>query len=268
MKLVRSLLAAAFAVVLILYIYSDFRMRSLGVKEGPEMTVESGVLEISVNDDDEVLLQGVRASDKLDGDLTDDVIVSGVSKLLYDNTAEVTYVVFDSHDNMATGKRRIRYTDYKRPEITLLKPLEFETKDATGLIGHFGASDVIDGDLSDSVRVSALVPTADSDRYFISVQVMNSMGDSARLKLPVLIAEDKEAPVISLSSYLVYLDKEAAFDAASYISSVVFKGSALSVDNVKITGEVDVNTPGTYYIYYECTAENHIGKTALTVSVR
>ena len=68
--------------------------------------------------------------------------------------------------------------------------------------------------------------------------------------------------------YLVYLDKEAAFDAASYISSVVFKGSALSVDNVKITGEIDVNTPGTYYIYYECTAENHIGKTALTVSVR
>ena len=111
MKLVRSLLAAAFAVVLILYIYSDFRMRSLGIKEGPEMTVESGVLEISVNDDDEVLLQGVRASDKLDGDLTDDVIVSGVSKLLYDNTAEVTYVVFDSHDNMATGKRRIRFTD-------------------------------------------------------------------------------------------------------------------------------------------------------------
>lgn len=268
MRFIRTTLIALFTVVLALYVYSDYRTRTLGLEDGPVLTVEDGVLEISVSDPEDVLLKGVYAYDELDGDITSEIMVSGVSKLLSDNTAKVTYLVFDSNDNIAQVTRRIRYTDYSRPEISLVTPLVFNSKDATGIISHFSATDVIDGDISSSVRISSLVPTADSKIYYVTVQVMNSMGDNAKLKLPVVIADDSDAPVITLSSYVDYIDAGSEFDAAAYISSVVCKGVPADVGNVKISGEIDTGVPGTYYIFYECDIENHVGKAALTVVVR
>ncbi len=268
MRLIKSLLIALFAVVLAIYVYSEYRISSSGVKEGPSITVEEGVLEVSVNDPESVLLSGVTAYDELDGSLTDEILVSGVSKLLSDNTAKVTYLVFDSHDNLATATRSIKYTDYRRPEISINKPLIFPSKDVTGIISYFNANDVIDGDISDDVRISSLVPSSEPSLYYISVQVMNSMGDSAKVKLPVIIATDSSAPVITLSSYLEYVETGSEFDPMAYLSSVNYKGNELSHDSVVMKGELDVNTPGTYHLFFECTAENHTGRTALTVSVR
>lgn len=268
MRLIKSALIVAFVALLAAFIFSEYRSNSLGLDEGPTLNVPDTVPEISVNDSKELLLDGVTAYDSQDGELTSEVEISGISRLLSDNTAEVTYIVFDSNDNMASASRKFKYTDYSRPTISLVSPLVFTAADTTGLISHFTASDVIDGDISDRVRISSLVPSSDSNIYYVSVLVSNNMGDSAKLKLPVIISPDANAPVITLSSYLEYINVGADFDPAAFISSVTYLGESLSRDVVKITGNVDTTTAGTYHVFYEYTLNDHTGRVALTVSVR
>ena len=57
----------------------------------------------------------VSAYDNQDGDLTSGIVIGGISKLISDNTAKITYMVFDSDNNMARMTRLVKYTDYKKP---------------------------------------------------------------------------------------------------------------------------------------------------------
>lgn len=268
MRLIKTALVVAFVAILAAFIFSEYRSASLGLNDGPTITVPDTLPEISANDSKELLLDGVSAQDAQDGDLTSDIEIAGISRLLSDNTAEVTYIVFDSNDNMASASRRFKYTDYSRPTISLTSPLIFTSADTTGLISHFSATDVIDGDISDRVRISSLVPTSDSNLYYVSVLVSNSMGDSSKLKFPVIIVSDTNAPVITLTSYLEYATEGSVFDPTSFISSVTYLGESLSKDSVKITSDVDTSKAGTYYVFYEYTLNDHTGRAALTVSVR
>ena len=80
----------------------------------PVISFDSDVLEISVRTKQEELLSGVTAWDDSDGDLSSEVAVKSISKLIGKDTAKITYIVFDKADNMATATRTLRYTDYKR----------------------------------------------------------------------------------------------------------------------------------------------------------
>ena len=77
----------------------------------PVITCSSDSIDASVTAGDEALLQGVMASDDRDGDLTDQILIKGVSPSLTDSSAQVTYIVFDSANNMASVTRTVRYTD-------------------------------------------------------------------------------------------------------------------------------------------------------------
>ena len=81
----------------------------------PVITCSTDSIDVSVTAGDEALLQGVMASDDRDGDLTDQILIKGVSPSLTDSSAQVTYIVFDSANNMATVTRTVRYTDYEAP---------------------------------------------------------------------------------------------------------------------------------------------------------
>ena len=74
---------------------------------------------------DSALLDGVCASDDRDGDLTGQVLIRSVSQFTGENTALVSYIVFDSSDNMSTASRSVVYTDYTPPRFALSEPLVF-----------------------------------------------------------------------------------------------------------------------------------------------
>lgn len=83
----------------------------------PVITCSTDSIDVSVTAGEEALLQGVMASDDRDGDLTDQILIKGVSPSLTDSSAQVTYIVFDSANNMATVTRTVRYTDYEAPPL-------------------------------------------------------------------------------------------------------------------------------------------------------
>lgn len=79
-------------------------------------------------------------------DLTDQILIKGVSPSLTDSSAQVTYIVFDSANNMATVTRTVRYTDYEAPRFALSQPLVYPAGQTVTLLDRLTATDVLDGD--------------------------------------------------------------------------------------------------------------------------
>ena len=267
MRIVKTLLVLVFAAVAVLYFFQDMFTQFSINDEPPVLTCDSEILEVSVNDDRSALLSGVTATDKQDGDLSDQVLITGTSKLISNNTAKITYVVFDSDDNMATLTRSVRYTDYQLPRFSLDEALIYSYNQDIELLDRLQARDTIDGDVTDKIRVSYMENTDDPLFSTIDVQVTNSVGDTAWLTLPVIQKESSSWVDISLSTYLVYLEQGSRFNARGYLERASLNGNSLGTDMVSVSGDVDTDTPGTYYVRYTCSYGNAAGTVILTVVV-
>ena len=224
----------------------------------PVITCSTDSIDVSVTAGDEALLQGVMASDDRDGDLTDQILIKGVSPSLTDSSAQVTYIVFDSANNMATVTRTVRYTDYEAPRFALSQPLVYPAGQTVTLLDRLTASDVLDGDISSGIRITSQnVINSQPGVYSVTAQVDSRLGNS--VVLPQLI---------TLSDYLVYLPRGSAFDAAGYIQSVTAPdGTALSAGQVSIESPVDTSVPGTYHVGYSVTAQGQSYTVYLAVVV-
>ena len=240
-------------------------------KIGPTIQCDDTTLEVFSTDTSEALLAGVTAYDAQDGDLTDRIIIAGISKLISNNTAKVTYLVFDSDDNMASCIRRIRYVDYYKPYFTIdpQLPLVYPQGADVTVTDRVGAIDILDGSISDRIRVSTLESTSDPELYEITVQVTNSVGDTAWLKLPVLmLARDSNRPTLELKETLLYLEIGASFDPMDYLKAArLADGTAIDLSEVKIEGSVDTSVVGEYRITYSYEKDGSLGRAILTVVV-
>lgn len=238
-------------------------------KVPPVISCPEEILEISASDNESVLLTGVTATDEQDGDLTAKVTIAGISKLITNDTAKVTLIVFDSDDNMTSCTRRIRYTDYHRPTFTVTEPLVYSTTEEVAMLARLKATDVVDGDISKNIRVSTLEPSNNPEIYHVSIQASNSMGDTAWVRLPVLLLESNPLrPEILLSKSLEYVEKDTKFTPSAYLKSVKAPGVTPAMEDVLIDNQVDSGKVGTYYVTYTYSANGSTGTAILTVVVQ
>ena len=268
MRIIKILLVLVFAVTAVFYTVNDLRNALSKNDEGPVLTCGDQTLSVSVSDGRAALLEGITAEDAQDGDLTDRILISGISNIIGNNNARVTYVVFDSDDNMARVTRNIRYADYTPPRFSLDTALCYSASENISLLDRLHAADAIDGDITRSIRVSYTNETEDSRICTIDTQVTNSMGHTVTLTLPVVIYENSDPrPIIELDTYLVYLEQGSELEARDFISNVSYNGNALRSASVKISGEVDTATPGTYMLTYSAEYNGAEGLALLTVVV-
>ena len=269
MRALKQTILVLLVVLAVAYFATQIYLGSSTRKEPPRIFCPEGVLEVSAMDDETVLLAGVTAEDAQDGDLTDQVIIGGVSKLISKDTAKVTLLVFDSDHNMGKVVRYIRYTDYHRPQFAITKPLAFSSTKEVSLLERLKAMDVVDGDISSRIRVSTLADTDNSAIKDITIQVTNSMGDTAWLELPVLIQEtDPMRPVVELNSYLVYVAEGESFEPGAYLSGLTVAGVEADISGVSIKSNVDTTKAGTYRVEYSYSASGITGMALLTVVVQ
>lgn len=260
--------SVAFAAV---YVYD----RAAIDRVAPQIVSDGVPLEVSVNATDRELCAGLTATDDRDGDITDRIIVHSISRLIGADTANVSYAVFDSASNYCTFTREVRYTDYRKPRFGITEPLIYRVSSTISLTDSLTASDVIDGDITDRIRISSsTLSNSESGEYPVTVQVTNSSGDTAVLKLIVQIQNTTTVyPVIRLSDYLIYLDRDAELtqdDLRGYITEAAesVTEDALSPADIAIDGEVDTATAGTYYVRYSYTNDRGLTSTViLTVIV-
>lgn len=268
MRIVKILLIVVLILVGGLYGYTTVSDRMEGRDVPPVIRCEEEMLVISVSTTNEELLSKVTAWDEQDGDLTASVQVVGISKLLTEDTAKITYVVFDSDHNVGTLTRYLQFTDYEPAKFSLSEGLIYYRNESIALLDRLSATDVIDGDITSMVRVSALTATSQAEVYRVDVQVTNSMGDTSRLTLPVIQLDGLSIrPKVVLKEYLIYIPQGASFDARSYLSRVEIPDGLGRNADVTITGLVDTSTPGTYMVSYTYPYELTSGTSILTVVV-
>lgn len=268
MRILKLALIALLVVVGVLYGLTTANRYLSGSHIPPTISCDSELIEVSVSDEDTALLAGVTAADKQDGDLTSQVLVQGVSKLITNDTAKVSYIVFDSDGNAASTSRMVRYTDYEKPHFTIKSALVYTENEDIRLLDRLTAQDVVDGDITESIRVSSLAATSDPEVNTVTVQVTNSMGDTARLTLPIVVHSGTVVrPNVNLSSYLIYLEQGVSFNPSQYLSSVTTPIGPGDTGDVQITSTVDTSTPGTYFVYYRYPYSVTTGVSVLTVVV-
>ena len=136
MSLLNKIGILMFIVVSVLF-FLFARQRNQGIdSSGPKMSIEQEILEVSVNDSEEKLLEGITAWDKKDGDVTDSVVLESLSAFISGSTRLATYAAFDSDQHVVRESRRITYTDYTKPEFSMRQLLEYPAGRSSISINH------------------------------------------------------------------------------------------------------------------------------------
>lgn len=242
----------------------------LADKSIPVITIDSPMLEVSLNAGDEEFLKGVTAYDEKDKDITDRVIVESVSNFIDEGVCKVTYAVCDNDNHVAKKTRKIKYADYEPPKFGLTQSTCFSIYERINLANVVTATDCIDGDISKQVIITSENYTKSTAGVFtMNVSVSNRKGDVSHMDIPLII-EDRElsAPIIQLKDYLVYMDKGAKPNLQGMlVSAQDSKGNDL-METVKIESDLNTSKEGIYTVHYYATDKDNLrGHTVLTVVV-
>lgn len=231
--------------------------------EAPKIAVDSQQLEVSVQDNKSVLLQGVTAMDNRDGDVTASLLVENIRLLDTDGTVTVTYAAFDRAGNVAKAQRQVRYTDYESPKFTLSAPLVFAQGSNFDVLNVIGAQDVMDGNIQHRIRATSMDATSVSTlgSHEVQFQVTSSLGDTAKEVFPVEVyAAGTYEAALSLTEYLVYVPVGTTFLAENYLEEFTLSQKTISLKNglpngysLRTSGRVNTNSPGVYSVGFTVT---------------
>ena len=222
----------------------------------PEIAFAADVLEVPTGADDAALLAGVTATDAEDGDVTASLLVEGVSGRNADGTVQVTYAAFDSDRHVTKATRAVRYTDYKPPRFALSQPLACRAGGSRVLSTYVTASDSIDGDLSDRVKI-ALTDGSSlliAGTHTAELRVTNSIGDTASVPVTVEVTTGDVNPAhITLTQYLIYLPAGSSYAPLDYVAGV---NDGDSKNGVTAESAVNTQVPGVYEVVFSYRSGN------------
>ena len=251
--------------------------RQIADNTPPEISFTSDLLEVSVEASEDDLLAGVSALDAKDGDVTNSILVEGISGLSSDQLAIVTYAAFDKAGNVAKSQRTLRYTDYHSPRFSLSAPLIFRSGSSFDLLKFISAEDVMDGILDNRIKatlVSGEGALNEEGIYEVEFRVTNSMRDTAYLTVPVEIYPvGLYNATVTLTDYLIYVQQGDLFDYNDYLDTLQVGTETISLSSipsdvsVSYNSDVNLNTPGTYSVTYTLKKGSYTGYTRLIVVV-
>ena len=252
----------------------------------PIIEMDSDEVTISVKGGDAAILEGIKASDEKDGDITGNLFVESKSTFIEKGIFKATIAVADSDNHVTKVERKVTYSDYRSPQFTLTEPLKFlttrENRDDLNIAESLRANDVVDGNISNKIKISSEYSingytTGDSHMEFI---VTNSMGDTSKLPVTVNIysaLEESGLPEIILSNYLINTPVGAGADIAALIDQIEYhnetfrrgedgnlyngefdaEGNPIMFDwsAIQIDTDADWNTQGVYEVKITFTDE-------------
>ena len=265
----RLLVIAVFAATIGLFTYYKVSVESQIDRVSPVLTADADSIEISVNAAEEELLAGITATDDVDGDVTDSLLVESMGKFVETGTMKVSYAAFDKSGNVGKYERNVTYSDYVSPTFRITEPLrtyiyDYYYKPLNGL----SAEDCIDGNITGLIKYKYGEDADFSTEGYnlISYQVTNSKGDTAKVEVYVEVLSEKEyaMPYPLLSDYLVYTKAGEKINTSSYLEGVSRNKSTYlfgeddryTRDMVKVNDSaVDYSTPGIYRVVYTLSSD-------------
>lgn len=254
MRILRTLLLILFIITSVVFGIDQYRSYKDKDKNAPIISCDNDVMHLSVDSTDEDLLKGVTASDGRDGDVTSSLVIAGKSNFIEEGVIRVDYAAFDSHNNVGTYNRRAVYDDYHSPRFSSKKPLILRSESSYDF-SFFHAEDVLDGDISNKIKILSDTYASDIAEYPIEMEVTNSYGDVEKLNLVIdlLPGSDYNRQRPALSEYIVYTPVGTEIDLESYLAGIQqgdkvldFEDTEFSPSDIEIDNNIDYNTPAQY----------------------
>ncbi|WP_289030043.1 immunoglobulin-like domain-containing protein [uncultured Paraglaciecola sp.] len=200
---------------------------------------------------------GATASDDIDGNISANVVTSGIVDTSVLGTYTLTYSISDSSGNNAAELlRTVSVVDTTPPDLSLIGDanitlevgLSYTDEGAT-------AHDNVDGDISANIVSSGVVNSYLVGSYMVTYNVIDASGNQAVSVSRTVNVVDTTPPVLSIIG-----DANVTLElGTSYVES---GASALDnldgdiTDSVTATGAVDENTIGTYTLTYNVSDAN------------
>lgn len=280
-------------VILTVLLFGGYRVYEIYKTDssGPVISGGQDAIRVSIHDGDDVLLKGITAQDKKDGDVTDSLIVEKLSNFYDENKRIVTYAAFDSDNHISKVERELTYTDYTGTRFALSGSLRFRAGETLNIEKIVSAEDCLDGDLSNKIKIH--METTINNRvigfYKVEYSVTNSAGDVTNLPIEIEIYEPVSNEVeLNLDRYLIYYtgsepdykdylksvrkgNLEYAFEGVTLVETQQPEGESeqseaadeeetanytVSKSDVRIESSVNPSVPGVYPVYYHYSKEH------------
>ncbi|WP_299220391.1 DUF5011 domain-containing protein [uncultured Aquimarina sp.] len=206
---------------------------------------------------------GATAVDDIDGDISSQIETSGTVDVNTLGEYTIIYSVTDSSGNNTEAVRTVNVVDSTNPVITLEGANPFLVN-----VGNIfndpgaNASDNVDGNLTSGITVSGTVDVNTPGDYVLTYSVEDSSGNIATITRTVRVI-DNIAPVITLigaPSFTIPLGSSYTDPGATALDNI--DGDLTS--QIVTTGNVDLNTAGTYIIRYN--VQDAAGNNAIEVT--
>lgn len=196
----------------------------------PEIDVPAeDITYVAGQDDDAVLLQGVKARDDNDGDLSSDIRIYDIAVLENGRQALVTYAVYDKSNNLGKATRMVSYEAIK-PEQ---KKTEEDKKEeeSTEEAKKDEKEEVTEEPTTEEVTEAA-VPDGYEDPEMVSTG----------------------APVLKLTTHEVHIKAGGDFYTMDYVEDAVDDKDTKDYlyDNMFLDSVYDKSKVGTYELIYFC----------------
>ena len=238
--------------------------RNLKDTTPPVISVDEQILEISVEDEKDVLMTGITAMDDRDGDVTASLLVESIYGITEDHVTTVTYAAFDRAGNVSKIQRSVRYTDYRQPRLELSASLCFPFNAEFDLLDCVGANDVLEGDIRRRVRATLVSDTRSINEigsHVVRLQVTNSLGDTVEMDLPVEVYDPEwYTASVKLDTYLLYLEQGETFNPRDYLKEFIVRGESTDISygvpsgiQCDVDNNVNNSVPGVYRVKYTLT---------------
>lgn len=288
-RLIRVISVMTFIVAVFIYVGSSFYVRSQTNNNGPVIEIKESEISVPVKATEKEILEGIKATDKKDGDVTDSLIVESMGNFFEKGKRRVTIAAFDSDNNVAKAERTIVYSDYSSPRITMDRPLRVPMNGIDSLMEGISVTDCLDGDITGNLQFTLgddAKNITTPGEYAMKMVVSNSVGDTVEMSVTVELCDYSAMnmkPQILLSQYLVYVGKGQEINPTEYLQGIEMRNKEyyweseqtgmkdtppISKDEVVIENKVDYNTPGTYEIQYTADeGEGNAGSVRLIVVV-
>lgn len=207
---------------------------------------------------------GLSASDNYD-DPEHIVLSCDTSQVKLDHVGSytITYYAKDTSGNTSSQKAVLRVIDVVSPTIDLLKPLILNVDDTFLWQQFFKMTDNVDTSLHVVIHDDE-VDYAHIGSYPISLEVIDQSGNVSSKNYMIEI-KDLEAPSIWLKSNPTPLSVGVHLDIdtlLSYVIAVSDNVDDLSLEDILIQHDIEVDTIGEYQVTY--TLSDHSGNTVNT----
>ncbi len=216
-----------------------------------------GATEVNVIVDTEYTDLGAIATDNIDGDITDNIVIVNPVNINQIGEYIITYNVVDSDGNNAVEVKRVvnvvDIQDVMPPVITLIGESQIEVTVGTEYT-DLGATavDNVDGDITDNIVTVNPVNINEIGEYIITYNVSDIAGNNAvevTRVVNVVDVQDVTIPIITLigeSQIEVTIDTEYTDLGATAIDNV----DGDITNNIVTVNPVNINQIGEYIITY------------------